>query len=77
MKQLKSLFSLSKGQVIAGVVVAGVVTASPSFAAGIDFSSLSSGVDSSTAITVIVAMGVVKLGPNFAKWAVNKVASFF
>ncbi|URL60334.1 capsid protein [Luteibacter flocculans] len=46
-------------------------------AAGTDFSSIGAGVDSSTAITAIVAMGVIVVGPGFAKWATKKVATFF
>lgn len=27
-------------------------------------------------VTSIVAMGAIKIAPNFAKWAVNKVVGF-
>lgn len=43
----------------------------------IDFSSMVSGISATAAIAAIVGMGVVKIGPNFARWAINKVASFF
>lgn len=43
----------------------------------IDFTTMIGGIAGATAIAAIVSMGVVKIGPNFAKWAVNKVASFF
>lgn len=43
----------------------------------IDFSSMLSGISATAAIAAIVGMGVVKIGPNFARWAINKVASFF
>ncbi|WMF72336.1 hypothetical protein [Pseudomonas aeruginosa] len=36
-----------------------------------------SSVNGSAVIAAFMAMGVVKLGPNFARWAVNKVAGFF
>ena len=79
MKQLKSLFAMTKTQaaVVAGVV--GVTAAQGSFAAAgdLDLSTMVTGIAVGTVVTSIVAMGVVKIAPNFAKWAVNKVASFF
>ncbi|EJQ7927923.1 hypothetical protein FV194_14875 [Pseudomonas aeruginosa] len=64
------------------VLVLGAVAASaavPAFAAAgdLDFSSMISSVNGSAVIAAFMAMGVVKLGPNFARWAVNKVAGFF
>lgn len=64
------------------VLVLGAVAASaavPAFAAvgDLDFSSMISSVNGSAVIAAFMAMGVVKLGPNFARWAVNKVAGFF
>lgn len=44
---------------------------------GLDFSTMVAAVSAASVITAIVGMGVVKLSPNFAKWAVNKVAGFF
>jgi hypothetical protein len=43
----------------------------------IDFSSVLAGVSVATIITAIIGAGVLKVGPNFAKWGVNKLASFF
>lgn len=43
----------------------------------IDFSSMVAAVSAASVIAAFTAMGVVKLGPNFAKWAINKVAGFF
>ncbi|MBD8709015.1 hypothetical protein IFT47_20500 [Pseudomonas sp. CFBP 13711] len=79
MKQLKALFSMSKTQAAVATSVAATVAAPMTFAAGndIDFSTMIGGIAGATAIAAIVSMGVVKIGPNFAKWAVNKVASFF
>jgi len=77
MKQLKSLFQLSKTQVaVVGSLTAAAI-APGAFAADVDFSSMIGDVASAGAVAAIVAMGVVKIAPNFAKWAVNKVASFF
>lgn len=61
------------------VAVALAVAAPFTMAAGndIDFTTMIGGIAGATAIAAIVSMGVVKIGPNFAKWAVNKVASFF
>ncbi|MEF9673154.1 hypothetical protein QNM99_17050 [Pseudomonas sp. PCH446] len=41
---------------------------------GPDFSSMIAGV-ALRCVAAIVAMGVVKIAPNFAKWATNKVAA--
>lgn len=60
-----------------GLVAAGVLVASAANAAAPDFSSITSGVDSSTVVTAIVAMGVILALPGFAKWATKKVAGFF
>lgn len=42
-----------------------------------DYSSILSGLDTSTAITAIVGAGVIVAGVGFAKWATKKVARFF
>jgi len=42
-----------------------------------DFTDMTTAVSSAAVITAIVGMGVVKIGPNFARWATNKIASFF
>lgn len=42
-----------------------------------DFSSISTGLSAATAVTAIIAMGAIKIAPNFAKWATNKIAGFF
>lgn len=47
------------------------------FAIGPDFSSILTGLDSSTAITALVGAGVILAGVGFAKWATKKVARFF
>lgn len=69
----------TKANVVSTVAVGLAVAAPMTFAAGndIDFSTMIGGIAGAAAIAAIVSMGVVKIGPNFAKWAVNKVASFF
>ena len=42
-----------------------------------DFSSISAAVDVSTVAVALIAMGAVKIVPNVARWASNKLASFF
>lgn len=42
-----------------------------------DLSSLTGAVDVATVTTAIIAMGVIKMGPNVARYAVNKIVSFF
>lgn len=75
MLRLKNLFSRSN----LTVAVAGAAMASSgAFAAeGVDFSSLITGLAAGGVITSIVAMGVIKIGPNFAKWGTNKLVGFF
>lgn len=42
-----------------------------------DFSDMVAAASATAVVAAIVSMGVVKIGPNFARWAVNKVAGFF
>ena len=42
-----------------------------------DFAAMLAEIDSTTAVAAIVAMGAIKIGPGFARWAVNKVAGMF
>lgn len=42
-----------------------------------DFSAISTGLSAETAILAIIGMGAIKIAPNFAKWATNKIAGFF
>lgn len=60
-------------------VVLGSTMALPAFAVAgdVDFSTMIAAVSGAAVIAAFVSMGVVKLGPNFAKWAINKVAGFF
>jgi hypothetical protein len=44
---------------------------------GMDFSSITSAVSVAGVAAAIIAMGALKIGPNVAKWAANKLASFF
>ena len=56
----------------------GAVAAVPAFAqTTTDYSSILTGLDTSTAITAIVGAGVIIAGVGFAKWATKKVARFF
>ena len=56
---------------VAGAAMAQTTTS------GIDFSSMTGAVSATAVVAALVAMGVVKIGPGFAKWALNKVAAFF
>lgn len=42
-----------------------------------DLSALTGAVDVAVVTTAIIAMGVIKMGPNVARYAVNKIVSFF
>lgn len=42
-----------------------------------DYSTILAGLSAATAIAAIVGAGALKAGPGFARWATNKVATFF
>ena len=44
---------------------------------GVDFSTVLAGITATTIAAAIVAAGAIKAAPNFVKWGVNKLASFF
>lgn len=46
-------------------------------AAGDDYSSIVTAVSIGGVVTAIIAMGAVKIAPNVARWATNKIANFF
>lgn len=60
------------------LVALGLASASAlSMATAPDYSPIGAGIDVTTVVAAIIAMGVIKAGPNVAKWATNKLASFF
>ncbi|WP_281178452.1 hypothetical protein [Thauera butanivorans] len=42
-----------------------------------DFSSLTSAVDTGDVVAAMIAMGAIMIVPSVAKWAVKKIATFF
>lgn len=42
-----------------------------------DFSTITSGISTSTIVTAIIAMGALMILPNVAKWGTKKLANFF
>jgi hypothetical protein len=54
-----------------------VATVAGATATEIDFSAMTGAVSTAAVVTAIVSFGAIKLAPNFTRWAVNKVASFF
>lgn len=58
-------------------IAVGLTAGGSIHAAGMDFSSITSGVDTSTIVTAIIAMGAVMMLPGVAKWAAKKLATFF
>lgn len=60
-----------------GVAVAASTVVMPASAADLDFSTMTGAIAATAVVAAIVSMGVVKISPNFARWAVNKVAGFF
>ena len=67
----------TKKELVAMFAVGGMVATSAARADAVDFSSMISTPVAAGAVAAIVAMGAVKIAPNFARWAVNKVANFF
>ncbi|MET4567817.1 hypothetical protein [Rhodanobacter soli] len=69
---------MNKAKTLVASLLAGAAVVSVNaFAIGPDFSSILTGLDSSTAITALVGAGVILAGVGFAKWATKKVARFF
>ena len=70
-----------KSKVMAGAAAVGSLLAGGAMAqtaaSGTSYSSILSGLDTSTAISAIVGAGVLLAGVGFAKWATKKVARFF
>ncbi len=64
-------------RVLVGAAAAVGSVAASAQTTGADYSSILSGLDSSTAITAVVGAGVILAGVGFAKWAPRKVATFF
>lgn len=58
----------ASGAMVGGLAMAQTTT---------DYSSILTGLDTSTAITAIVAAGAILAGVGFAKWATKKVGRFF
>lgn len=42
-----------------------------------DLSPITAAVDVGTVVTALIAMAAIKIGPGVAKWASNKLSSFF
>ncbi|WP_313497385.1 capsid protein [Pseudoxanthomonas mexicana] len=42
-----------------------------------DFSEILTGLVATGAVTAIIGAGALKAAPGFARWATNKVATFF
>lgn len=69
-----------KSKVMAGAAAVGSLLAGGAMAQtapATSYSSILSGLDTSTAITAIIGAGALLAGVGFAKWATKKVARFF
>jgi hypothetical protein len=76
-KNLRELVARNaKKLAVAGTVTAATLSGTAMAAAG-DYSSIGAGIDTADVIAGILAFGVIKVGPGFARWATNKVAGFF
>lgn len=61
----------------AGIAVVLTGLAAPSFAAGLDFSAITSAVDATTIVAAIAAIAAIKVLPGVAKWGFGKVIGWF
>lgn len=59
------------------VAVAPLAMVATSARAADDFTAITTAVSVAGVSAAIIAMGALKVGPNVAKWAANKLASFF
>lgn len=64
---------LNKLMILGGL---GAAAVSPAFAV-VDYSGIEGAVDVSTVAAAIVALAVLKVGPNVAMWASRKLSGFF
>ncbi|WP_347506590.1 hypothetical protein [Pseudomonas anguilliseptica] len=79
MKMLKLLQRATPSIKTTGLLVGSMAVAGFANAAegDLDLSTMIAAVSGTAVVAAFVGMGIVKLGPNFARWAINKVASFF
>ncbi|EPG2134108.1 capsid protein [Stenotrophomonas maltophilia] len=42
-----------------------------------DFGNILTGLAAASAVSAIISAGAIKASPGFARWATNKVATFF
>jgi hypothetical protein len=74
----KQVYGSAKNLAVqAGAAALGLLVAGAASATATDYSSVTSGVDASTIVLAIVAMGAIMILPNVAKWGVKKLATFF
>lgn len=74
---MKLFNRISRNQLAVAVALVVASPLSMAAAGDLDFATMIAAVSGATVIAAFMSMGVVKLGPNFAKWAINKVAGFF
>ncbi|WP_442784009.1 hypothetical protein [Collimonas fungivorans] len=72
-----NLFKKAVAPLAAVVTGLFAVTSANAAGTGTDFSSIASGIDASTIVTAIVAMGAIMILPGVAKWGAKKLATFF
>lgn len=61
----------------AAMITVPLATAASYARADVDYTSIGAAVSVAGVATAIVGMGVLKVGPNVARWATNKLANFF
>ncbi|MCU9948260.1 hypothetical protein [Pseudomonas sp. PDM13] len=74
---MKLFNRISRNQLAVAVALVVASPLSMAAAGDLDFATMIAAVSGAAVIAAFMSMGVVKLGPNFAKWAINKVAGFF
>lgn len=68
---------MNKAKTLVMCALAGAAVIAGDAMAVTDFSTILTGLDSTTAVTAIIGAGVILAGVGFAKWATKKVARFF
>jgi len=68
---------VTRNQLAAAVALAAAAPLTFAADGDLDFSGMVAAISAAAVVAAFMSMGTVKLGPNFAKWAINKVAGFF
>jgi|GEM_PF-1334450 len=76
-KNLRELVARNAKKLVTAVTIGGSVMAGSAMAAAPDYTSIGAGIAVDAVVAAVVSFGAIKIGPNFARWATNKIATFF